>query len=609
MLFGHPWELWFSLAVVGVLVYGLARNFAADMITMGCLALILAVSPFSAGKLLPSVDQAVAGFGNSALLTVAVLFVVVAGLVQTGAMAMVTKPIIGQPQTVVAAQTRLLFPVMGLSAFLNNTPCVAMFMPVVDDLCKKSKISPSKLFLPLSYASVFGGCCSQIGTSTNIVIAGLIVKAIDDGRLPKAFPQLEMFDITWIGLPAAVIGLVFVIATSKWLLPDRKPAISLSDDPRQYTVEMIVQPGGPMIGQTIEQAGLRHLSGLFLAEIERGENILPAVGPTERLQENDRLIFVGIVESVVDLQKIRGLQPATNQVFKLNDPRTQRCLLEAVVSDRCPIVGKTIRDGQFRSRYDAAVLAVARSGERINAKIGDIVLRSGDTLLLEAHQSFETRMRNRSDFFLVSSVQNSAPLRHEKAWIAVLILLVMVLVNLAKWFDILTAATLAGGLMILTKCCTAREARESMEMGVLISIGASFGIGRALEMSGAAQLLADNLTGAAQAFGGGPWAVLAAVYLATMILTELITNNAAAVLVFPIALAAADKLRVNPMPFIISIMVAASAGYATPTGYQCNLMVMGPGGYRFSDYLRIGIPLDLLYMLVTVALAPLVWRF
>ena len=609
MLLGHPWELWFSLAVVVVMVYGLARNLAADMITMGCLALILAVSPFSAGKLLPSVDQAVAGFGNSALLTVAVLFVVVAGLVQTGAMAMVTKPIIGQPQTVMAAQTRLLFPVMGLSTFLNNTPCVAMFMPVVDDLCKKSKISPSKMFLPLSYASVFGGCCSQIGTSTNIVIAGLIVKAIGDGRLPKAFPQLEMFDITWIGLPAAVIGLVFVIATSKWLLPDRKPAISLSDDPRQYTVEMIVQPSGPMVGQTIEQAGLRHLSGLFLAEIERGEDILPAVGPTERLQENDRLIFVGIVESVVDLQKIRGLQPATNQVFKLNDPRTQRCLLEAVVSDRCPIVGKTIRDGQFRSRYDAAVLAVARSGERINAKIGDIVLRSGDTLLLEAHQSFETRMRNRNDFFLVSSVQNSAPLRHEKAWIAILILLVMVLVNLAEWFDILTAATLAGGLMILTKCCTAREARESMEMDVLISIGASFGIGRALEMSGAAQLLADNLTGAAQAFGGGPWAVLAAVYLATMILTELITNNAAAVLVFPIALAAADKLGVNPMPFIMSIMIASSAGYATPTGYQCNLMVMGPGGYRFSDYLRIGIPLDLLYMLVTVALAPLVWPF
>jgi di/tricarboxylate transporter len=492
---------------------------------------------------------------------------------------------------------------MGLSSFLNNTPCVAMFMPVVNDLCKKSKISPSKLFLPLSYASVFGGCCSKIGTSTNIVVSGLMVRA--------GMPELSMFEITWVGLPAAILGILFVIVTSRWLLPDRKPAISLSDDPRQYTVEMIVQPGGPLVGQQIEEAGLRHLPGLFLAEIERGDKILPAVSPTERLQANDRLIFVGIVESVVDLQKTRGLLPATDQVFKLNDPRTQRCLIEAVVSDRCPIVGKTIRDGQFRRRYDAAVLAVARSGQRIHAKIGDIVLQTGDTLLLEAHQSFEARNRNSSDFFLVSSVQNSSPPRHEKAWLALLILVAMIVVNLAwgEFFDILTAATLAAGLMILTKCCTAREARQSLEIEVLISIGAAFGIGKALESSGAAALLAEKLTAAAQWFGGGNHAVLAAVYLATMLLTELITNNAAAVLVFPIAVSTAQTLGVQPMPFIMSIMIASSAGYATPTGYQCNLMVMGPGGYRFSDYLRMGIPLDLLYMLVTVTLAPLVWPF
>ncbi len=597
------WEGWFTLGVVGVMVYGLARNLAADMVVMGCLALIMVVSPFAGPKKLPSINQLVEGFGNNAMLTVAVLFVVVAGLVQTGAMAVITKPIIGQPKTVAAAQARLLFPVMALSAFLNNTPCVAMFMPVVDDICKKYKISPSKLFLPLSYASTFGGCCSLIGTSTNIVVAGLMVKA--------GMPEMGMFDITWVGLPTALIGMAFIMVTSKWLLPDRKPAISLNDDPRQYTVEMIVQPDGALVGQTIELAGLRHLPGLFLAEIEREGAILPAVGPTERLQANDRVIFVGIVESVVDLQKVRGLQPATDQVFKLNDPRTQRCLIEAVVSDRCPIVGKSIRDGQFRRRYDAAVLAVARSGQRINAKIGDIVLRSGDTLLLEAHQSFEARNRNSSDFFLVSSVQNSAPPRHDKAWMALLILLTMIVVNLTwdKYFDILTSATLAAGLMILTKCCTAREARESLDVEVLVSIGASFGIGKALESSGAAQWLSSNLIDAAQIFGGGPWAVLGAVYFATMILTELITNNAAAVLVFPIAIAAAEKLGVNSMPFIMSIMVGSSAGYATPTGYQCNLMVMGPGGYRFSDYLRIGIPLDLLYMIVTVGLAPLIWPF
>src|SRR5712691_4546753 len=283
------WEGWFTIGVVVVMVYGLARNWAADMITMGCLALIMAVSPFSAAKKLPAIDQLVAGFGNSALLTVAVLFVVVTGMVQTGAMVMITRPLIGQPKTVAAAQARLLFPVMGLSSFLNNTPCVAMFMPVVDDICKKYKISPSKLFLPLSYASTFGGCCSLIGTSTNIVVAGLMVKA--------GLPGLKMFDITWVGLPAAIVVMAVIMATSKWLLPDRKPAISLSDDPRQYTVEMIVQTGGPLVRETIESAGLRHLPGLFLAEIERGGEILPAVRTTERLQANDRLIFVGIVAS------------------------------------------------------------------------------------------------------------------------------------------------------------------------------------------------------------------------------------------------------------------------------------------------------------------------
>ncbi len=643
------WELWFTLAIVAVMVYGLAKNLSSDMITVGCLTIILVAGLF-AGKHdepnplfekrlelqkhhqeikdrvpevadveelqptievqnLPSVVQGVAGFSSDAMLTVAVLFVVVAGLTQTGAMSMAMRGIIGQPKSNFVAQVRLLFPVIGLSTFLNNTPVVAMFMPVVDDICKKYKLNPSKLYLPLSYASVFGGCCSKIGTSTNIVVATLILDATKSGKLDADFPLMGMWDITWIGVPAALIGMAFVLIASKWLLPNRKPAISLSDDPRQYTVEMIVQPSGPVVGQTIEEAGLRHLPGLFLTEIERGASILPAVGPTERLQANDRLIFVGIVESVVDLQKTRGLLPATNQLFKLNDPRTNRCLIEAVVSDRCPIVGKTIRDGQFRTRYDAAVLAVARSGERINAKIGDIVLQSGDTLLLEAHRSFEGRMRNRSDFFLVSSVENSTPPRHEKATVAFGILAIMILVNGFDLLDLLPSALLAAGAMILTKCCTAREARESLEIEVLISIGACFGIGKALEMSGAARLLSDGLIGATQALGGGPWAVLAAVYLATMILTELITNNAAAVLVFPIAISAANMLGVNPMPFIMSIMVASSAGYATPTGYQCNLMVMGPGGYRFSDYLRMGIPLDILYMAVTVGLAPLIWEF
>lgn len=595
-----PWEAWLTISIVVLLIIGLARNWAApDLLVVGSLSVLMLVGVVFGTDELPSPSDAVAGFGNSGLLTVGVLFVVVEGLVRTGGMTLITRPLLGQPRSILTAQARLILPVAGLSAFLNNTPIVAMFMPVVHDLCKKTGISPSKLFLPLSYAAIFGGICTLIGTSTNLVVNGLVVSQ-------AKMPSLGMFDITWIGLPCALAGLTYLLLFNRWLLPDRKPPISFSDDPRQYTVEMIVQPSGPLVGQTIEQAGLRHLPGLYLAEIERNGQILPAVGSQERLFTGDRLVFVGIIESVVDLRKMRGITPATNQMFKLDSPRTQRSLIEAVVSDRCPLIGKSIREGRFRTHYNAAVIAAARSGKRINAKIGDVVLRSGDTLLLEAHASFAEEQRNSADFFLVSRIENSSPPRHERAWVALLILLAMVVVVTVEWLDMLTAAMIAGGLMILTRCCTGPEARRSVDWSVLIVIGAALGLGQALETSGAANTIAQNLIGFA---GGNPWIVLLVVCFVTTLFTEMITNNAAAVLVFPIALSSAQSLGVNFMPFIMAIMVGASASFSTPIGYQTNLMVYGPGGYRFTDYLRIGIPLNLLIMAISVTLTPLIWPF
>jgi len=595
-----PWEAWFTISIVVLLIIGLARSWAApDLLVVGSLSVLMLVGVVFGSDKLPSPSDAVAGFGNSGLLTVGVLFVVVEGLVRTGAMTLMTRPLLGQPRSVLAAQARLLLPVAGLSAFLNNTPIVAMFMPVVHDLCKKTGISPSKLFLPLSYAAIFGGICTLIGTSTNLVVNGLVVSQ-------AKMPSLGMFDITWIGLPCALAGLTYLLLFNRWLLPDRKPPISFSDDPRQYTVEMIVQTSGPLVGQTIEQAGLRHLPGLYLAEIERDGQILPAVGPQERLYTGDRLVFVGIIESVVDLRKMRGLTPATNQMFKLDSPRTQRSLIEAVVSDRCPLIGKSIREGRFRTHYNAAVIAAARSGKRINTKIGDVVLQSGDTLLLEAHASFAEEQRNSADFFLVSRVENSSPPRHERAWVALLLLLAMVIVVTFEWVDMLTAAMIAGGLMILTRCCTGPEARRSVDWSVLIVIGAALGIGQALEASGAAKTIAQSLIGLAE---GNPWIVLLVVCFVTTLFTEMITNNAAAVLVFPIALSSAQSLGVNFMPFIMAIMIGASASFSTPIGYQTNLMVYGPGGYRFTDYLRIGIPLNLMIMAISVTLTPIIWPF
>jgi di/tricarboxylate transporter len=334
--------------------------------------------------------------------------------------------------------------------------------------------------------------------------------------------------------------------------------------------------------------------------------VLPAVSPDERLRGNDRLVFVGVIDSVVDLQRTRGLKPATDQVFKLDGPRTQRCLIESVVSNTCSLVGKTIRDGRFRSNYNAVVLAVARNGERLPGKIGDIELRTGDTLLLEAHPSFVEQNRNSRDFFLVSELQDSTPPQYEKAGIALTILVAMIVTASFGWMPMLQAAVVAAGLMVLTRCVTVAKAKRNLNSDVLLAIAASFALSFALETTGLARAIAEGMTSVA---GGNAWMTLAMVYLGTVVVTELVTNNAAAALMFPLALETAHGLGVNHFPFVISVMVAASAGFATPIGYQTNLMVYGPGGYKFSDYVKLGVPLDLVIAAVVVALAPLVWPF
>jgi len=601
-----------TIAVV-ILVLGLlaSSRFPPDMVLLGGLAILL-ISGVVTER------EALAGFANEGMITIGVLFVVSAGIVETGGVAWIAERLFGRPKSVTKAIARVAFPTASLSAVMNNTPLVAMLIPAVNDWAKHHRIATSKLMIPLSYAAILGGTCTLIGTSTNLVVNGMLIQAWQAGGGSYdglAIPNgLGMFDITWVGLPAAVVGLGFIVLTGRWLLPERLPPISTEADPREYTVEMLVEPGSPLVGKSIEEAGLRHLPGVYLAEIDRDGVVLPAVGPEEVLRANDRLVFVGVVDSVVDLQKIRGLVPATDQVFKLDSPRSQRCLIEAVASDSCPVVGRTIRDGRFRSIYNAVVIAVARHGERIRGKIGDIVLRAGDTLLLEAHPSFVARHRNSRHFFLVSRLENSTPPRHERALVALGILVGMVaLVTLGEnlgplpvvgQITMLKAALVAAGLMLAARCCGVVEARRAIDWQVLLAIGASLGIGQALVKTGAAEVLTHSLT---SAVGGSPWLSLAAIYGLTLFVTEVVTNNAAAALMFPFALATAAQLHVNPMPFIIAVMMAASAGFATPIGYQTNLMVYGPGGYRFGDYLKIGVPLDLVIWGITVLVAPLVW--
>ena len=562
-----------------------------DMAMIGGVVVLLA-----AGVLTP--DDALKGMSNEGMITVAALFVVAAAVERTGALAALVDRALGRPQSLASAQMRTMVGPAALSAFMNNTPVVALMVPAIRDWAKKHRLSVSKLLMPMNAAVVLGGLCTLIGTSTNVVVSGLM--AAKTGR------PLGMFEITWLGVPLLLVGFAYLVFASRHLLKDRRPAVSPSDDPRQYSLEMLVEPGSPLIGRSIEEAGLRGLDGLFLMEIDRGGHVMAAVAPTERLEAGDRLVFVGVVDSVVELQKIRGLRPATDQVFKLDDPRSERTLIEAVVSNTCPLIGRTIREGRFRTTYDAVVIAVARNGERLQMKIGDITLEPGDTLLLEASSDFAEHQRSNRDFYLVSAVSNFTPPRHDQAWIACTVLAAMVLAATLELVPMVAAALVAAAVVVAMKCISSDEARQSIEWESLLLIAASFGLARAMEKTGLAEGIAQSTIAAA---GNHPHVVLAAIYFVTMLFTELMSNNAAAVLTFPIAWQTATDLGVNPLPFVMAVTVAASCGFATPMGYQTNLMIYGPGGYKFSDYVRFGGPLNLLVMAITVALAPLIWPF
>ena len=543
--------------------------------------------------------EALSGLANEGMVTVGILYIVVSGLKETGCITWLGSSLLGRPKSLVQAQSKLMAPVALLSAFLNNTPVVALFIPAIQDWSKRQRLSASMLMIPLSYASIAGGTCTLIGTSTNLVVNGLIISETD-------LIGLHMFEITWVGLPIVLAVIGYVLLFSKWLLPDRKPIISKFSDVREYTVEMIVEPNSSLAGKTIEEVGLRHLPGLYLIEIDREGQFLPAVSPQERLRDNDRLIFAGIVESIIDLQKIKGLKPAIDHVFKLDAARQDCCLTEAVISNSCPIVGKNIRDGRFRTLYNAAVIAVARNGEQIKKKIGDIIIHPGDTLLLVSNPSFVSQQRNSRDFYLVSRLNENWSVRHDRVLVALMILGAMVTVVTLSWMSMLEAAMLAAGLMIITRCTTGRIARQEVNWPVLIVIAASFGIGTALQKTGAASAISQFLVTLA---GGEPWLTLAFVFVATAFFSAIATNNAAAVLMFPIALTTAQNLHVNFLPFAMTIMVAASTSFATPIGYQTNLMVLGAGGYQFMDYVRFGLPLTILVGVITVCVVPLVWAF
>ncbi len=584
------WQGWFSLGLAGAaLVLMTSGRFAPHLVMLAVLVLLSAT-----GIIGP--EQALVGFSNPGLITVVALFVVASGVHHSGGVDLLVRYILGSPKTIRGAQARIALPVTLLSGFLNNTPVVATMIPAVHAWSRKIGVAPSKLMIPLSYAAIFGGTLTMIGTSTNLVVDGML-----QSRLGI---NLGLFELAWVGVPLLVVGGAFLVFVGHRLLPDRGGLSEELDQVREYGVEVEVESPGPLVGKTIAQAGLRALTYGYLTEIDRDGRLITAVEPDRTLQAGDKLYFVGAPECASELRRIQGLKPANGSVHKLEMENHQRCLVEVVLGPEFPALNKTIRDSRFRTRFNAVILSVSREGKRVPGKLGDITFRMGDTLLLEGSHQFVEQYRFRRDFLLVSALNDSTPPDFRKAPRALGILAVMVLLSASGLLSILEAAFLASGAMIASGCLTASRARRSVDLPVLVVIASSFALGNAMTETGAAEWVAGSLL----SFGLlTPWLALALVYLLTALFTELITNNAAAVLMFPIAMAVSEQLGVSVIPFAIAVMFAASATFATPLGYQTNMMVFGPGGYRFADFLRVGLPMNLFIGGVTVAVIALVY--
>jgi len=556
---------------------------------LGALAVLLV-----SGVIAPA--DAFSGFANEGLLTVAFLYVVVAGLRQSGVVARVAVGLLGRPASPLAAQARLVGPVTALSAFVNNTPLVAVYLPLVSSLARRAGVAPSQLFLPLSYAAILGGVCTLIGTSTNVVVNGLILDYNRAATGPPIAP-FGMFTLSPVGVPIALAGVVYMLVAGRRLLPAR-PTHPRDDDRRHYMVALRAEPDAAVVGLSLEGAGLRHLTGLFLAHIERRHDVLHAVGPDEIVRAGDVLVFVGVRASVVELHQIPGLVPVAWD--EAAGARLDHRLIEAVISPSSVMVGQTIRDGGFRTRYGGVIVAVHRHGERLAGKIGDIRLRAGDAVLIEAPPGFAARHEHSPAFHLVTGLEGPLLPRHDRAWLAAGIFAAFVVLSATGWMATLTVAMLAAAAMLVCGCTDLTVARQTIDWPVLVVIGAGIGIGKAVEASGLAAVVSGAVLDLTA--GGGPVALLTGVYVLTWALTSVLSNTAAAVLVFPVALQAAQVSGVAFEPLAMAIAIAASCEFTTPIGYQTNLMVQGPGGYRLGDYLRFGGPLTIVCGVVAVTL-------
>ena len=593
-------DAWLMVAILGS-TFGLLifTRLPPAAVFLGALTLTITFG-------LAPLEASLKGFSNPGVLTIGALFMVAAGMYSTGAITMITEKLIGRPKSLLAAQSRILPPVAFGSAFLNNTPLVAMMIPVIRDLAKSCKLPATRLYIPLSYASILGGTCTLIGTATNLVVAGMVLDTLKrGGNIPPGLREIGMFDLAWIGVPITIAGILFLMLTSRWLLPDsREPEIDFTLR-RRFGADFRVIPGSKLAGRTLAASGFLEADDFTLASITREDGGSVEIQPGTRLAPNDVLLFRCLADAIPGLWRTEGLVPKMES-GRLGKDRFRHTLVEVALSRRCSFLGQP--SGQMRedSPYKTKVLAASRGGQPFHPSVPGEVLQAGDIIVAEVDNSFFYENRNEVEFSMTSRITTQHVERRDKASAAILITMGMVVSAAMGWMSMLNAALLAGGLMVLTGCISLASAGRSIEFSTLVVIACAIGLESSVSATGLSAVIAGAL---GQIGGDSAVIALIAIFTGCIVMDTLITNVASAAFMYPIAVVLAGNLGVDFMPFAVTLMVGASCSFISPMGYQTNLMVYGPGRYNFMDYVRVGVPLTVLVGIITVFLTPVVFPF
>lgn len=585
---GLSFHAWIVIATI-FLVFGLMlfTKLAPDFVFLGGMTILMVTGA------LP-VDKVLSGFSSSSVVLVGALFVVIAGLVHTGVMQWIVRYCLGTPKSYNMAIFRLMTPVAALSSFLNNTTVVALFINVVKIWAKKLNVAPSKLLIPLSYASGMGGICTLIGTPPNLLISGFY--------MDQTHEQLSIFTPTLAGLFCLTVGILATI-TMKKLIPERTSPEEALENSQNYTVELLVPSDAKFIGETLKDAGLFQVEGGHIIEIIRfDKEIISPVSEDEFIFGGDRLVFSGQVDEILKLRNSHQLVNAAHHVFSVNEVDSNRKLRMANVRFSSSLVGTRMVDTDFEERNNMVLIAIAREGERINQSPREIVIEKGDTLLLECppRSKSESALTPDLQFFESSLI----PQEGKKTLTSSLILLAMIICSSLNIIPLLQASFLAAFAMIILRCCSINQARESIDWGLLMVFAGSISLGSAIEYTGIASKIAEGILSVC---GSNPMFALAGICFAATFLTEFTSNTATAAIFFPITYQIAVTLGVNPLTFCVALMIAVSSSFATPIGSPTHMMVYGPGGYRFVDFMRIGLPMNFIILAADLFIVPLLF--